>query len=98
MCFGDGMITMALAAFGPVMLIECVLVFAAIEETRIGRVAKTATSAHLRDARRTGGVVAVASIARGCAQIAALEQRAAMHAGAIFSKLRSSEAASRPRA
>src|SRR5512133_2154646 len=85
------MITMTLAAFGPVMLIECVLVFAAVEQTRIGRVAKIATSAHSCDSGRSSGVVAVASIAPGCAQITTLEQRAAMHTGAIFCKLRRGE-------
>src|SRR6266542_2716739 len=53
--------------------------------------AKIATSAHLCDARRTGSMVAVASVARWRAQIAAHEQRLAMHAGAILSKLRRRE-------
>ena len=35
-CLGDGMIAMALAAFGPVMFIECVFVFAAVEQAGIG--------------------------------------------------------------
>src|SRR6266540_3294002 len=82
------MITMTLAAFGPVMLIECVLVFAAVKQTGISRVAKIATSAHSCDSGRSSGVVAVASVAPGCAQITTLEQRAAMHAGTIFRKLR----------
>ena len=34
--FLDGVIAMALAAFGPAMLIEGLLVFAAIEEARVG--------------------------------------------------------------
>src|ERR1700740_3157828 len=91
MGLGDGVITMALAAFGPVVFIECVFVFAAVEQTRIGRVAETATPAHLRDSGRTGGVIAVASIARERAKIAAHEQRVAMHTGAIFRKLRRRE-------
>src|SRR6266540_4187579 len=82
------MITMTLAAFGPVMLIECVLVFAAVKQTGISRVAKIATSAHSCDSGRSSCVVAVASVAPGCAQITTLEQRAAMHAGAIFRELR----------
>lgn len=69
------------------MLIECVFVFAAIEQTRVGRVTKTATSTHLRDAGRTRSVVAVAGVARWRAQIATVEQRVAMHACAIFRKL-----------
>src|SRR5438876_778956 len=81
------MITMTLAAFGPVMLIEGVLVFAAVEQTGVGRVAKVATSAHSCDSGRSSGVVAVASIAPGCAQITTLEQRAAMNAGAILCQL-----------
>ena len=82
------MITMALAAFGPVVLIECMFVFAAVEQTGVGRVTKTATSAHLRDPGRTGSMVAVAGVACGRAQIATVEQRVAMHACAIFRKLR----------
>src|SRR6266545_2473570 len=81
------MITMTLAAFGPVMLIECVFVFAAVEQTRIGRVAKIATSAHSCDSGRSSCVVSVASIAPGCAQITTLEQRATMNAGAILCQL-----------
>ena len=49
---------MALAAFGPVMLIERQLVFAAIKQTGVGRMAETATATDLRNARRTGSVSA----------------------------------------
>ena len=52
---------------------------------------ETATSAYLRDAGRTGSVIAVTSVARGRAEIAAHEQRLAMHAGAIFRELRRRE-------
>ena len=81
------MITMALAAFGPVMLIECVFVFAAIEQTRVGRMTKIATLADLCDAGRARGVISMTSIATRRAQIATVEQRVAMHACAIFRKL-----------
>ena len=82
------MISMALAAFRPVVLIERVFVFAAVEHTGIGRVTKIATLAHSCDSGRSSGVVAVASIAPGCAQITTLEQRAAVHTRAIFRELR----------
>src|SRR5512133_1089048 len=48
---------------------------------------KAATPAHARDCRRSGGVVSVASVAGRGAEIAAAEQRATMHAGAILRKL-----------
>ena len=85
---GDRVVAMALAAFGPVMLIERLLVFAPVKQTGVGRVAKTATPAYLRDAGWAGGVVAVAGVARGRAQIATHEQRVSMHARAIFGELR----------
>src|SRR5450755_3417106 len=81
------MVAMALGAFGPIIAIEGLFVFAAIEETGIGRMAKTATSAHPCDARRSSRVIAVASVARGRAQIAALEERAAMNTQAILCQL-----------
>ena len=71
MRFGDRVVAMALAAFGPVMLIERLLVFAAVKQTGVGRVAETATATDLRNARRTGSVVAMAGVARGRAEIAA---------------------------
>ena len=61
----DGVIAVALAALGPVMLIEGLFVFAAVEQTGVGGMAKTATAAHAGDARRDGGVIAVASVAAG---------------------------------
>ena len=81
------MIAMALAALGPFVLVEGLLVFAAVEQTGIGRMTKTATPAHAGNAWRDGGVVAVTVVAGGRAQIAAFEQRAAMHAGAKFGQL-----------
>jgi len=87
MRLGNRMIVMALAALGPVVFIESVLVFAAVEQTGVGRMAKTAAPADLCNAGRAGGVVAVASVARGRAEIATHEQRVSMHAGAIFGKL-----------
>ena len=87
MGLGDGVITVALAAFGPIMAIESLFVFAAVEQTRVGRMTHTTTLAHLRDARRTGRVVAVTGVTRGRAQIALPQQRLAMHALAIFRQL-----------
>ena len=83
----DGMIAMALAALGPVMLVEGLLVFAAVEQTRVGRVTKTATATHARDTGRAGGVIAVTIVAGGRAEIAALQQGAAMHAVPVFRQL-----------
>ena len=71
MRLGDRMVAMALAAFGPLMLIERLLVFAAVKQTGVGRMAKTATPAYLRDAGRAGGVIAVAGVACGRAEVAA---------------------------
>ena len=62
---------MALAALGPVMFVERVLVFAAVKQTGVGRMAETATAADLRNAGRTGSVVAMAGVACGRAEIAA---------------------------
>lgn len=76
--FFDGVIAVALAAFGPTVLIEGLFMFAAVEEAGVGRMAKAATVAHARDARRRGRVVPMAIITGGRAEIAALEQGAAM--------------------
>src|SRR5436305_13163567 len=91
MRLGDGMIIMALAALGPFMLIERLLVFAAVKQAGVSRMAKTAAPADLRDAGRVGGVVAVAGVAGRCAKVAAHEQCASMHAGAIVGELRRRE-------
>lgn len=82
------MIAMALTALRPVVLIERLLVFASVEQTGVRGVAETAAAADLRDARRAGGVVAMAGVTRRRAEIAAYEQCASMHAVAIFGKLR----------
>lgn len=71
MRLGDGMIVMALTALGPVMLIEGVLVFAAVEQTGIGRMAETTTAADLRDAGWACGVVSVTGVACWGAEVAA---------------------------
>ena len=91
MRLGDGMIIMALAALGPVVFIEGVLVFAAVKQAGVSRMAKTAAPADLGDPGRAGGVVAVAGVAGRCAKVAAHEQCASMHAGAIVGKLRRRE-------
>ena len=91
MRLGDRVVAMALATFGPVMLIERLLVFAAVKQTGVGRVAKTATPAYLRDAGWAGGVVAVAGVACWGAEVTAHEQCASMHAVAIFGELRCRE-------
>ena len=70
------MIAMALAALGPVMLLERVLVFAAVKQTGVGRMAETAAATDLRDAGRAGSVVAMARVARRCAEITANKQGA----------------------
>src|SRR4030095_12430450 len=53
--------------------------------------AKTATPAHLCDAGRACSVIAVARVARRRAEVTAHEQRASMHAVAIFGELRCRE-------
>ena len=88
MRLGNRMIVMALAALGPVVLIERVLVFAAVKQTGVGRMAKTATPAYLRDAGRACSVISVAGVACGRAQVTPPEQCAPMHAVAIFRELR----------
>src|SRR4029079_1846546 len=79
---------MALTAFGPVMLIECLLVFAAVKQTGVGRVTKTATPAYLRDARWTGSMVAVAGVACGRAEGTAHEECSSMDAVSLCGELR----------
>src|SRR6188474_2137364 len=91
MCLGDGVVAMTLTAFGPVMLIERLLVFAAVKQTGVGRMAKTAAPAYLRDAGWAGSVVAVAGVACRRAEIIAHEQCSSMHAVAIFGELRCRE-------
>ena len=81
------MVAMALGAFGPIIAIEGLFVLAAIEQTGIGRMAKTATSAHPRDTGGSGSVVAVASVTRGRAQVTPPEERAAMNTQAILRQL-----------
>ena len=84
----DGMIVMALAALGPVVFIEGVLVFAAVKQAGVSRMAETAAPADLRDSGWAGGMVAVAGVAGRRAKVAAHEQCASMHAVAIFGELR----------
>src|SRR4029450_2323677 len=91
MRLGNCMIVMALAALGPVVFIEGVLVFAAVKQTGVSRMAKTAAPADLRDAGWAGGVVAVGGGACGSAEVTAHEQCASMHAVAIFGELRRRE-------
>jgi len=91
MRLGNGMIVMALAALGPVVFIEGVLVFAAVKQAGVSRMAKTAAPADLRDAGWAGGVVAVAGVACGRAEVTAHEQCSPMHAVAIFGELRGRE-------
>src|SRR5512132_572041 len=91
MCLGNRRIVMALAALGPVVFIEGVLVFAAVKQAGVSRMAKTAAPANLRDARWAGGVVAVTGVACGRAEVTAHEQCAPMHAVAIFGELRRRE-------
>ena len=87
----NGVIIMALAALRPAVLIERVLVFAAVEQTGVGRMAKTAAPADLRDAGRVCSVIAVAGVACGRAEIPANEQCASMNTVAIFGELRRRE-------
>src|SRR6516162_2669304 len=82
------MVAMAVPALGPVMLIERVLMFAAVKQTGICRVAETATTADLGDTRRTSSVVAMTSVARRCTKVTANKQCTSMHAVAIFGELR----------
>lgn len=85
--FGNGMIAMTLAAFRPVMIIESLLVFAAIKQARVGRVTQTAAAAHGCDSRWAGGVVSVTIITRRRTQVTAPEQGAAMRARTILREL-----------
>ena len=79
---------MALTAFRPVMLIERLLVFAAVKQTGVGGMAKTTASAYLRDAGWAGSVIAVTGVACGGAYVTAHEQCASMYAVAILGELR----------
>ena len=86
--FRDVVISVTLSAFGPIVLIERLFVFATIEETGIRRVTKAATLADLRDTRGTCRVISVARVTGRSAKIAATEKRFAVNAVAIFGQLR----------
>jgi hypothetical protein len=88
--FDNIVIAVAFAAFRPVVLIESLFVFAAIEQAGVRGVADTATLAHLGDPGRAGGVIAMTRIAARRAEIAA-GQRFAVNAFAIFRQLRCRE-------
>src|ERR1044071_1644835 len=84
---GDAMVAVALPALGPFVLLEGLLVFAAVKQAGIARVTEAATLAHARQTHGHGSVVAVAIVARRRAQIAALQQRPAVNAGPILRQL-----------
>src|SRR5438477_10485304 len=79
-CFADAMVAMAFAAFGPPVLVERLLVLAAVKKTGIGRMTQTATAAHARHSGRHGRMIAVTIIAGGRAKIPALQQSTAVNA------------------
>ena len=79
---------MALAALSPVMLVEGLLVFAAIEKTGVGRVADTAAAANRGDARRKSRVISVTIVTGWSAQVGAFEKGATVHAGLKLCQLR----------
>ena len=81
------MVPVTLPALGPFVLLEGLLVFAAVKQARIARVAQAAALTHARQAERHGGVIAVTVVARRGAQIATLQQRAAVNAGPVFRQL-----------
>jgi hypothetical protein len=81
------MVTVALPALGPFVLFESLLVFAAVKQAGVARVTDTTTLTHARKTDRHGGVIPMAVVARRRAQITPLEQRAPVHAGAIFRQL-----------
>jgi hypothetical protein len=67
------MIAMALTAFRPVVVVEGLLVLAAVEQAGVGGVAETATVAHTRDPGRTGGMVSMTVVTGRCTEVAATE-------------------------
>src|SRR6266702_3178096 len=81
------MVPVTLPALGPFVLLEGLLVFAAVKQAGIARVAETTALTHARQTDRHGGVIAVTVVARRRAQIASLQQRAAMNAGPVFRQL-----------
>ena len=81
------MIAVAFAALSPAMLIERLFVFAAVEQTRVGRMPKAATVTHARDDRWGGGMITVTGIAARRPEIATRE-RLSVNARAIFGELR----------
>ena len=84
---GNRMVAMALTALSPVMLVESLFVFTAVEEARIRGVAKVATVADRRDTRREGGMISVTIIAGGRAHITVFEQRTTVDAGLKLGQL-----------
>src|SRR5690242_16436974 len=70
---GNIVITMALAALRPIVLVERLFVFAALEQTCIRGVADAATFGDLGNAWWTGRMIAMAGIAAGRSKITAFQ-------------------------
>ena len=83
----DRVIAVAFAALGPLMLVEGLLVFAAVEQAGVGRMANAAAPAYAGDAGWRGRVIPVAGVAARRAEIAAIEQGVAVNARAILRQL-----------
>src|SRR2546429_173903 len=81
------MVSVALPALGPFVLLKRLFVFAAVKQAGVARVTLPATLAYARQANRHGRVIAMTVVARRCAQIATLQQRAAVYAGPVFRQL-----------
>src|ERR1051325_7735351 len=78
---------MALPALWPFVLLKRLLVFTAVKEAGVACVTESATLAYARQANRHGGVIAMTVVARRRTQIATFQQRATVHAGAVFRQL-----------
>ena len=83
----NSMVSVALTALRPVMLLEGYLVLAAVEQAGVPRVTETATLTHSRQTHRHGCMIAVATIAGWCSQIATFEESMAVNARAVFRQL-----------
>ena len=86
-CFGNAMVAVTLGALGPLVLFEGLFVFAAVKKAGVAGVTNAATLADAGQTDGHGGVVSVATIAGGGAQIVVLEKGAAMDAGAVLGQL-----------
>jgi len=83
----DAVISVTLSALRPVVFFERLLVLAAVKQTRIAGVTKTATLIDAGESGRHRRMMSVTIVARRCGEIPALQNRAAVDANTVFRQL-----------